>query len=165
MNRPRLTETLAALDSDGYLIDASQEDANQLYLSGFTGPDPFLTLYADGEVHVLVSGLEYGRAKTEAAADTVERHADYDYEYGGREERYNMYAAFVRDKGVESVSMPPRGPVGTADALRERRGGSVGHIRVSSGRVLMVVDSARTARPLSGRRTRRVARGATRRQA
>jgi len=31
-----------------------------------------------------------------------------------------MYARFVRDKGVESVSMPPRGPVGTADALRER---------------------------------------------
>ena len=120
MNRTRLDETLAALDSDGYLLDASQDDANQLYLSGFTGPDPFLTLYADGEVHALVSGLEYGRAQAEAAADTVERHADYDYEYGGREERYDMYAAFVRDKGVESVSMPPRGPVGTADAMRER---------------------------------------------
>ncbi|WP_435073661.1 M24 family metallopeptidase [Halorubrum sp. HHNYT27] len=120
MNRTRLDETLAGLDSDGYLLDASQEDANQLYLSGFTGPDPFLTLYADGEVHVLVSGLEYGRAKAEADADTVERHADYDYEYGGREERYDMYAAFARDKGVESVSMPPRGPVGTADAMRER---------------------------------------------
>ncbi|WP_144798843.1 M24 family metallopeptidase [Halorubrum depositum] len=120
MNRTRLEETLSAVDTDGYLLDASQEDANQLYLSGFTGPDPFLTLYADGEVHVLVSGLEYGRAKAEAAADTVERHADYDYEYGGREERYDMYADFVRDKGVESVSMPPRGPVGTADAMRER---------------------------------------------
>jgi Xaa-Pro aminopeptidase len=120
LNRTRLDETLAALDSDGYLLDASQEDANQLYLSGFTGPDPFLTLYADGAVHLLVSGLEYGRAQTEAAADTVERHADYDYEYGGREERYDMYAAFVRDKGVESVSMPPRAPVGTADAMRER---------------------------------------------
>jgi Xaa-Pro aminopeptidase len=120
MNRTRLDETLAALDTDGYLLDASQEDANQLYLSGFTGPDPFLTLYADGEVHALVSGLEYGRAKAEADADTVERHADYDYEYGGREERYDMYAAFVRDKGVESVSMPLRGPVGTADAMRER---------------------------------------------
>ncbi|MGM0449092.1 MAG: aminopeptidase P family N-terminal domain-containing protein, partial [Methanobacteriota archaeon] len=120
MNRTRLDDRLADLDDDGYLLDASQEDANQLYLSGFTGPDPFLTLYADGEVHLLVSGLEYGRAKTEAAADTVERHADYDYEYGGREERSDMYAAFVREKGVESVSMPPRGPVGTADALRER---------------------------------------------
>jgi len=120
MNRARLDDRLADLETDGYLIDASQDDANQLYLSGFTGPDPFLTLYADGEIHVLVGGLEYGRAKKEATADAVERHADYDYEYGGREERNDMYAAFVRDKGVESVSMPPRGPVGTADALRER---------------------------------------------
>ncbi|SFR48590.1 M24 family metallopeptidase [Halorubrum sodomense] len=120
MNRTRLDDRLADIDADGYLLDASQEDANQLYLSGFTGHDPFLTLYADGEVHVLVSGLEYGRAKSEATADTVERHADYDYEYGSREEKNNMYAAFVRDKGVDAVSMPPRGPVGTADALRER---------------------------------------------
>ncbi|PAU84637.1 peptidase M24 [Halorubrum salipaludis] len=120
MNRARLDDRLADLETDGYLIDASQDDANQLYLSGFTGPDPFLTLYADGEIHVLVGGLEYGRAKREAAADGVERHADYDYEYGGREARNDMYARFVRDKGVESVSMPPRGPVGTADALRER---------------------------------------------
>ncbi|SMO89491.1 M24 family metallopeptidase [Halorubrum cibi] len=120
MNRTRLDRLLGDTDTDGYLLDASQDDANQLYLSGFTGPDPFLTLYADGEIHVLVSGLEYGRARTEAAADTVERHADYDYEYGGREERYDMYARFVRENGVESVSMPPRGPVGTADALRER---------------------------------------------
>jgi len=120
MNRARLDDRLADFDTDGYLIDASQDDANQLYLSGFTGPDPFLTLYVDGEIHVLVGGLEYGRARKEATADTVERHADYDYEYGGREARNDMYARFVRDKGVDSVSMPPRGPVGTADALRER---------------------------------------------
>jgi len=120
MNRARLTDRLDAIETDGYLLDAAQDDANQLYLSGFTGPDPFVTLYADGSVHMLVSGLEYGRATEEAAADTVERHADYDYEYGGREERYDMYAAFVRDKGVESVSMPPRAPVGTADAMRDR---------------------------------------------
>ncbi|MFD1571474.1 M24 family metallopeptidase [Halorubrum laminariae] len=120
MNRARLDARLADLDTDGYLLDADQDDANQLYLSGFTGPDPFLTLYVDGEVHLLVSGLEYGRARSESAADTVERHADYDYDYGGREARLDMYAAFVRDKGAESVSMPPRAPVGTADALRER---------------------------------------------
>jgi len=120
MDRTRLEAALDSLGPDGFLIDAASDDANQLYLSGFTGPDPFLTLYADGEIHTLVSGLEYGRAKREAAADTVERHADYDYEYGGREDRYDMYAAFVADKGVESVAVPPRGPVGTADALRAR---------------------------------------------
>ena len=120
MHRARLDETLSGIDADGYLLDASQDDANQLYLSGFTGPDPFLTLYADGQVHLLVGGLEYGRASSEADADTVERHADYDYEYGGREDRNDMYADFIRDKGVDSVLMPPRGPVGTADALRDR---------------------------------------------
>ncbi|ESS05052.1 MAG: Xaa-pro aminopeptidase [uncultured archaeon A07HR67] len=120
MYRTRLEDHFDDIETDGYLLDASQDDANQLYLSGFTGPDPFVSLYADGAVHVLVSGLEYGRARTEAAADTVERHADYDYEYGGREDRYDMYARFVREKGVESVTVPPRGPVGTADALRDR---------------------------------------------
>ena len=120
MDRTRLEAALDSLEPDGFLIDAASDDANQLYLSGFTGPDPFLTLYADGEIHTLVSGLEYGRARREAAADTVERHADYDYEYGGREDRYDMYAAFVADKDVESVAVPPRGPVGTADALRAR---------------------------------------------
>ncbi|MWV65788.1 M24 family metallopeptidase [Halorubrum sp. JWXQ-INN 858] len=120
MDPTRLDDVLDAAGADGYLLDASQADANQLYLSGFTGPDPFLTLYAGGEVSMLVSGLEYGRATTEAAADVVERHADYDYEYGGSDARYDMYAAFVRDKDVESVLVPPRGPVGTADALRDR---------------------------------------------
>ncbi|GAB6878543.1 Xaa-Pro peptidase family protein [Halorubrum gandharaense] len=120
MDRSRLDDYLAEVGVDGYLIDADQDDANQLYLSGFTGPDPFLTLYADGEVHVLVSGLEYGRAKKEADADVVDRHSDYDYEYGGPDARYDMYADFVADKDVESLVMPSRGPVGTADALRDR---------------------------------------------
>lgn len=115
-----LDEYLDAVGFDGYLIDGSQDDSNQLYLSGFTGHDPFLTLYVDGETHVLVSGLEYGRAKTESRADTVERHADYDYQYGSRKELLDMYAEFVGDKGVESTVMPARGPVGTADGLRDR---------------------------------------------
>ena len=104
---------------DGYLLDASQEESDQLYLSDFTGPDPFVTLY-DGQTHLLVSGLEYGRAQTESRADSVERHADYDFEYGGREDRLDLYAEFVRSKGVDSVAMPRRAPVGTADGLRER---------------------------------------------
>lgn len=120
MNRDRLIDRLEALETDGYLLDAAQDDANQLYLSGFTGPDPFVTLYADGTVHLLVSGLEYGRARAESAADTVKRHADYDYEHGDSADRYDMYAAFIREHGVDAVSMPPRAPVGTADALRDR---------------------------------------------
>ncbi|TQR22024.1 hypothetical protein C9J85_01690 [Haloferax sp. wsp5] len=38
---------------DGYLISADGSDSNQLYLSGFDAPDPYVTLYA-GDTHLLV---------------------------------------------------------------------------------------------------------------
>jgi len=110
---------------DGYLIDADSEDADQYYLSGFDAPDPFVTLY-NGEVHILFTrSLEYGRAKKEARAATVERGSDFGYEekteeFGPREARHRVLAAFVRSHGVESVAAPPRFPLATADGLREQ---------------------------------------------
>ncbi len=115
----RLDRFLTDESVDAYLIDASQEESDQLYLSDFTGPDPFLTLY-DGQTHLLVSGLEYGRAQTDSRAETVDRYADYDYDYGGSEQKHDIHAEFIQSRGVNSVAMPRRAPVGTADALRER---------------------------------------------
>lgn len=115
----RLDRFLTDESVDAYLIDASQEESDQLYLSDFTGPDPFLTLY-DGQTHLLVSGLEYGRAQTDSRAETVDRYADYDYDYGGSEQNHDIHAEFIQSRGVNSVAMPRRAPVGTADALRER---------------------------------------------
>jgi Xaa-Pro aminopeptidase len=106
-------------DADGYLIDASSEQSDQLYLSGFDAHDPFFTLY-DGETHLLVSGLEYGRARKEARAATVSRYADYDYQYGSPDERLRMLADFLADHDVSSVLAPARFPLATADGLRER---------------------------------------------
>jgi len=107
---------------DGYLIEADGEEADQRYLSGFTAPDPFVTLYT-GETHLLVSALEYGRAKRTAAADSVERHADYDHrrnveQYGSDEGKHRTLAGFLDAHGVDSVSVPADFPVGTADGLR-----------------------------------------------
>jgi len=110
---------------DGYLVDADSEDATQYYLSGFDAPDPFLTLYT-GEVHLLFTrSLEYGRAKREARAATVERGTDFDYathveEYGLEEGRSRTIAAFLDAHGVDSVATPPRFPLQTADGLRGR---------------------------------------------
>ncbi|WP_424019269.1 M24 family metallopeptidase [Halorientalis pallida] len=121
---------LSALDAfldetgvDGFLIDAAGDDSDQLYLSGFDAPDPFHTLY-DGEVHLLVSSLEYGRAMTESRAASVERHVDYDLpalveEHGRLEGGRRVLASFVGDRGVESVAVPSRFPVATADGLRD----------------------------------------------
>ena len=123
---------LTALDSsleesgvDGYLIDADSTDADQYYLSGFDAPDPFVTLY-NGDIHLLFTrSLEYGRAKKEARAATVERGSDFDFEakidqYGPVEARSRVLADFLRAHDVDSVATPPRFPLQTADKLREQ---------------------------------------------
>jgi len=123
---PDLSKLDAYLDDagiDGYLIKADGEDADQRYLSGFSAPDPFVTLYT-GETHLFVSALEYGRAVRTARADGVERHADYDHrenveEYGRPEGGHRTLAAFLAAQDVATVLTPDDFPVGTADGIRE----------------------------------------------
>ncbi|QSW98506.1 M24 family metallopeptidase [Haloterrigena alkaliphila] len=110
---------------DGYLIDDDASDADQRYVSGFTAPDPYQTLVTQDGVHLLVSGLEYGRASKESSADSVSRLAAYDYqtlvaEHGAYEGKSRVLAAFLEDHGVDSVAVPRNFPTGTADGLRER---------------------------------------------
>lgn len=110
-------------DADGYLVYADSGDSTQRYLSGFDAPDPFLTLY-DGDVHLLVSSLEYGRARKAERPATVARHADYDYrakveEYGHDEANDRVTVAFLADHDVESVVTPEDFPLATADGLRD----------------------------------------------
>ena len=120
----RLDASLAERGLDGYLVDADSENADQYYLSGFDAPDPFVTLY-DGEIHLLFArSLEYGRAKREARAATVERDVDFGYrekisEHGADDAPYHVLAEFLRSYDVESVAVPPRFPVSVADGLRE----------------------------------------------
>ncbi|MFC7139349.1 M24 family metallopeptidase [Halosimplex aquaticum] len=124
---PDLSDLDAFLDEqdlDGYLVDADSTDSNQYYLSGFDAPDPFVTLY-DGEVRLLFHrSLEYGRARREARAATVERSIDYGYgeyseEYDPHEASYRVLADFLDAYDVDSVAVPPRFPVHTADGLRD----------------------------------------------
>ncbi|MCU4717045.1 Xaa-Pro peptidase family protein [Halapricum hydrolyticum] len=121
----KLDARLDDLDADGYLVDADSTDADQYYLSGFDAPDPFLTLY-DGSTHLLfVRSLEFGRAKRESRAETVERFTDYGYddrldEYGRQEAAHRTRAAFLDAYDVDTVAVPPRFPLQTADGLREQ---------------------------------------------
>ncbi|WP_251344025.1 M24 family metallopeptidase [Haloplanus halophilus] len=122
---PDLSALDAALgDLDGYLVDADGTDSTQRYLSGFDAPDPFVTCYTPDGIHVLVSGLEYGRARKDSRADTVSRLSTYDYrdrvsEAGPVAGRAAAVADFLDDVGVGSVAVPARFPLGTADGLRE----------------------------------------------
>ncbi len=121
---PDLDQAVQDGVADGYCIHAASSDANQLYLSGFDAPGPFFTCYTPDDLAILVSGLEYGRAKSESQADTVARFAEYEYqsrveEFGQREGRVRVCVAFLEDLGVESVLVPDRFPVAIADGLRE----------------------------------------------
>ena len=122
---PRLDEHLADAGLDGYLVDADGTDSTQRYLSGFDAPDPFTTVYTPETTAILVSALEFGRAKSESRADEVSRLADYDYrslaaEHGGAEATARVVAAWLDDLDVDSVATPDRFPLGPADRLRER---------------------------------------------
>jgi Xaa-Pro aminopeptidase len=126
---PDLDPLLAVLENgglDGYLIDDDDSDSDQRYVSGFTAPDAYQTLVTDdGDLHLLVSGLEYGRATKEADADSVSRRSEYDYqglvaEHGSYEGAVRTIAAFLADHGVDSIAVPRNFPTGTADGLRER---------------------------------------------
>ena len=116
-----LDDFLTGAGTDGYLFDASSDDSDHRYVSGFDAPDPFITLYTPEGTHILTKGLEYGRAVEESRADTVSHHAEYDSDasYGGYEAHVAAVAAFLSDHGVESVSVPKRFPAATADGLRE----------------------------------------------
>jgi Xaa-Pro aminopeptidase len=119
----RLDALLEETGADGYLLEADGDDSNQRYLSGFTAPDPFVTLYT-GEAHVLVSALEYGRAVKEARARSVERLSEYGHrektdEYGRTEGGHRTLAAFLEARDAASVLAPEEFPLGTADGLRE----------------------------------------------
>jgi len=118
-----LDDALDEYGADGYLIDADGDDSDQRYVSGFTAPDPFVTLY-DGGVHLLVSSLEYGRARGESRADSVSRLGDFGYqnkteEYGRDEAARRVLVEFLDARDVGAVIAPERFPLGTADGLRE----------------------------------------------
>lgn len=118
-----IDDTLAADDSEGYLIEASGDEADQAYLSGFWAPDSFVTLYVDGEVHCLVNPLEYGRAKAESLATSVVNVAEFDYfERLEEHERHEAWASTIADFcdafDVSSITVPGRFPLMVAEVLR-----------------------------------------------
>jgi Xaa-Pro aminopeptidase len=122
---PQLTASLDEAGTDGYLIDADGEDSNQYYLSRYYAPDDFVTLYTDGAIRLLVSGLEYTRAISDSDGDSVRELSEFDYadkitEYGRTKAGPLATAAFLSEYEIDSVSVPISFPTGTADVLRDQ---------------------------------------------
>ena len=120
---PLLDERLDQLGVDGYLLDADGGESSQYYLSGYHAPDRFISLYTNDGVSLLMSGLEYTRAKTDSKADTIYKLPDFEYqtkieEYGHHEGRARAIAAFLAECDVGSVTVPETFPMGVGEQLR-----------------------------------------------
>ncbi|MDY6779402.1 MAG: aminopeptidase P family N-terminal domain-containing protein, partial [Halobacteria archaeon] len=118
----RLDEVIESEGYDAYLQIDDSTDSNMFYLSNFDAPDPFTLLRKDGETVLLVSLLEYGRARKEASADEVVSTAEYvsGDNRGDDDARYDVLDSFLRDRGVESVGVPSDFSLETAERLRDR---------------------------------------------
>jgi Xaa-Pro aminopeptidase len=119
-----LTSHLEEANVDGYLVDAGGDDGDQYYLSGYHALDEFVTLYAEGRVVLLVPDLEYSRAESDSDAAELRRRSEFGFaemfeEMDPRIARMEVTADFLAHYDVESVSVPLRFPVGTADLLRD----------------------------------------------
>ncbi len=129
-----LQEYLEVEGIDGYCIDDDATDSDQRYVSGFTAPDPYQTVVTGDGVHLLVSGLEYGRADADANADSVTRRAAYDYQNLAAE--YGRYGAKIR--ALEAFRRPRRrvgrGPAKLSDGNRRRPPGARAHRDGRTGR-------------------------------
>ncbi|MDP9266541.1 MAG: M24 family metallopeptidase [Chloroflexota bacterium] len=94
------------------------------HATGFLAPDPFITLDADGEVVVVTSSLEYGRAEKESRATTVRNMDDFGLTelskrgVAGDELAATICQRFLEDRRLRRVAVPGHFPIGVADRLR-----------------------------------------------
>ncbi|XGI83364.1 M24 family metallopeptidase [Halorutilales archaeon Cl-col2-1] len=107
---------------DAYLRTDSSDDSDMYYVSGFEAPDPFSLLRTQDETVLLVSPLEYSRAKKESLADEVRSTAEYTTGdiRGSEDAEIEVAASFLEEYGVESVCVPRDFFLYSAEALRER---------------------------------------------
>ncbi len=110
-------------DYDAYLHVGDEDDENLYYLSEFDAPDPFTLLRTqEGRGVLLVSTLEYGRARKESNADEVRNTNEFldGDRRGDPEARVDALAAFLDEYDVRKVAVPQEFSLYTADELRGR---------------------------------------------
>ncbi|MDY6764301.1 MAG: Xaa-Pro peptidase family protein [Halobacteria archaeon] len=117
-----LDDLLEREELDAYLQIDSSENSNMYYLSGFWADDAFQLLRISGETALLVSPLEYGRAKKEADADEVRSTGEFmsgDIR-GSEEAQFEVLDRFLSEYGAETLGVPKDFSLHTAEELRER---------------------------------------------
>jgi Xaa-Pro aminopeptidase len=95
------------------IVADSERDANMLYATGLFVPDPFIYFEIGGKKHIVMSDLEFDRAKKNAAVDRVLPLTRY------KQRRLSDVLGIVlREFRVRAIEVPASFPVALAKKLR-----------------------------------------------
>lgn len=105
---------------DGFLLQDSSSNSNLYYLTEFEAPDKFTYLRTNESSIILVSPLEYSRAKEEAEVDKVVSTAEYKRgdNREDREGQKNILIQFLEDHDIERLAVPENFSLKQAEGLR-----------------------------------------------
>jgi len=103
------------------IVATSETDADLLYATRFWAPDPFIFLQKNGKRTIVLSDLEFDRARKQAKADEFVQYSTLEKELQGRSRKAVPYekvlAHFLRKRGVRSAIVPSSFPLGYAREL------------------------------------------------
>jgi Xaa-Pro aminopeptidase len=104
------------------MVADSEKDADMLYATGLVVPDPFIYFEWRGKKHIVMSDLEFDRAKKNATVDRVlsyNRYQDRLKRAGLKEPRLSdVLNRVLRDFRVRVVEVPANFSIGLAKRLR-----------------------------------------------
>lgn len=104
------------------LISEGQLNADLYYATRFVVEVPSVYLEADGRKTLLVSDLEYGRARAEARVDDVISTTPYENRLREAKEEPRLSSVidlFLKERAVREVEVPASFPLGHAERLRK----------------------------------------------
>jgi Xaa-Pro aminopeptidase len=107
------------------IVAASETDADMFYASRFWAPDPFIFLQQGGKRTLVLSDLEFDRARKTAKADEFVQFSDLERKVQGRSKKSPTYekvlVQFLRERGVKTATVPTSFPLGYARELARAR--------------------------------------------
>jgi Xaa-Pro aminopeptidase len=120
------------MDEVRLIIAASARDADLYYATRFLAPDPFPFFQVGKERVIMVSDLELGRARNQAAVETVLSLRQYEDRAKGQIPQPTLLDALAEafgERGIRQLVVPATFPAEHADKLRSRGFG----VRVKEG--------------------------------
>lgn len=106
------------------IIDSSEQNMDLYYLTRFFAPDSFAALFTATQSAVIVSDLEYERARKEAQVDTVLRQNELlkneTHKHDKISGQIKAVICALEQFDVKTILVPAAFPIAYADILRER---------------------------------------------